>query len=197
MGAIASQITSLTIVFSTVYLATDQRKHQTSASLAFVRGIHRNSPHKWPVTRKIFPFDDVIMFLTITRLFHHLSDIEATLRSLAKLVTLIEINWELIVNMAKENITKTGEYLMRFDSSLCGLSPRCAYATTVPRLTWIRLLTTASLNYCQLRSHPMKSITNAAQMNHTTASNTTLSSNVCRRSTFWISVSQMILKLFQ
>ena len=65
MGAIASQITSLTIVFSTVYADTDQRKHQSSASLAFVRGIHRrpvNSPHKGPVTRKMFPFDDVIMF---------------------------------------------------------------------------------------------------------------------------------------
>ena len=64
MGTIASQITSLTIVFSTVYLDADQRKHQSSASLAFVRGIHRrpvNSPHKWPVTRKMFPFDDVIM----------------------------------------------------------------------------------------------------------------------------------------
>ena len=64
MGAIASQITSLTIVYSTVYLGPDQRKHQGSASLAFVRGIHRgpvNSPHKWPVTRKMFPFDDVIM----------------------------------------------------------------------------------------------------------------------------------------
>ena len=64
MSAIASQITSLTIVCSTVYLDVDQRKHQNSASLAFVRGIHRrpvNSPHKWPVTRKMFPFDDVIM----------------------------------------------------------------------------------------------------------------------------------------
>ena len=63
MGAITSQITSLTIVFSTVYLDTDQSKHQSSASLAFVRGIHRrpvNSPHKWPVNRKMFPFDDVI-----------------------------------------------------------------------------------------------------------------------------------------
>ena len=64
MGAIASQITSLTIVFSTVYSDADQNKHQSSASLAFVQGIHRgpvNSPHKWPVTRKMFPFDDVIM----------------------------------------------------------------------------------------------------------------------------------------
>ena len=64
MDTIASQITSLTIVYSTVYSDADQRKHQSSASLAFVRGIHRgpvNSPHKWPVTRKMFPFDDVIM----------------------------------------------------------------------------------------------------------------------------------------
>ena len=64
MGSIAFQITSLTIIYSIVYSAADQRKHQSSASLAFVRGIHRgpeNSPHKWPVTRKMFPFDDVIM----------------------------------------------------------------------------------------------------------------------------------------
>ena len=65
MGAIASQITSLTIVYSTVHSDADQRKHRSSSSLAFVWGIHRgpvNSPHKWPVTRKMFPFDDVIMF---------------------------------------------------------------------------------------------------------------------------------------
>ena len=64
MGTVASQITSLTIVYSTVYSDADQRKHQSYASLAFMRGIHRgpvNSPHKGPVTRKIFPFDDVIM----------------------------------------------------------------------------------------------------------------------------------------
>ena len=67
MGATASQITSLTIVYSTVYSSPEQREHQSSASLAFVRGIHRwpvNSPHKWPVTRKMFPFNDVIMTTT-------------------------------------------------------------------------------------------------------------------------------------
>ena len=51
-------------LYSTVYSGADQRKLQSSASLAFVRGIHRwpvNSPHKRPVTRKMFPFDDVIM----------------------------------------------------------------------------------------------------------------------------------------
>ena len=65
MGAKASQITSLTIVYWTVHLGTDQRKHQSSAALAFVQGIYRwplNSPNKWPVTRKMFPFDDVIMW---------------------------------------------------------------------------------------------------------------------------------------
>ena len=62
MGSMTSQITSLTIVYSTVYSGADRRKHQSSASLTFVRGIHRgpvNSPHKWPLTRKMFPFDDV------------------------------------------------------------------------------------------------------------------------------------------
>ena len=67
MSAMASQITSLTIVYSTVHSGADQRKHQSSASLAFVRGIHRwpvNSPHKRPVTRKMFPFDDVIIWIS-------------------------------------------------------------------------------------------------------------------------------------
>ena len=64
MTMLASQITSLTVVYSIVYSGVNQRKHQSSASLAFVRAIHRgpvNFPHKWPVTRKMFPFDDVIM----------------------------------------------------------------------------------------------------------------------------------------
>ena len=64
MSTIGSQITSLASVYSIVYSDADQRIHQSSASLAFVRGIHRgpvNSSHKWPVTRKMFPFDDVIM----------------------------------------------------------------------------------------------------------------------------------------
>ena len=66
MSSTAYEITGFTIVYSTVYLDADQRKRQSSASLAFVRGIHRwpvNSPQKWPVTRKMFPFDDVIMNL--------------------------------------------------------------------------------------------------------------------------------------
>ena len=68
IGAMASQIPNRTIVYSTVYLSADQRKYQSSASLAFVWGIHRwpvNSPHNGPVMRKMFPFDDVMMFHAI------------------------------------------------------------------------------------------------------------------------------------
>ena len=66
VSMMASQITSLTIVYST-------RKHQSSTSLAFVWGIRRwpvNSPHKGPVTRKMFPFDDVIMHMTFMSLIN-------------------------------------------------------------------------------------------------------------------------------
>ena len=64
MSTKAFQITGVSIVYSTICSSANQRKHQSSASLAFVRGIHRwpmNSPHKGSVTRKMFPFDDVIM----------------------------------------------------------------------------------------------------------------------------------------
>ena len=64
LSAMASHITQPHDFYSTVYSSANQRKHQSSASLAFVRGIHRwpvNSPHKGPVTRNMFPFDDVIM----------------------------------------------------------------------------------------------------------------------------------------
>ena len=69
MIAMAFQITSLTIVYSTVYSGTDEKKPQSPASLASERGIHRwsvNSPHKWPVTRKCF-------HLIMTSWFHRIS----------------------------------------------------------------------------------------------------------------------------
>ena len=68
MTMLASQITSLTVVYSIVYSGVNQRKHQSSASLAFVWEILRgpvNFPHKWPVTRTMFPFDDVIMTILL------------------------------------------------------------------------------------------------------------------------------------
>ena len=64
MSAMASQITSLIIVYSTVYSGAELRKHQSAASLAFGWGIHRwpvNFLHKGPVTWNMFLFDDVIM----------------------------------------------------------------------------------------------------------------------------------------
>ena len=76
MSTMTSQITSLTVVYSTVYSDADQRKHQSSTSLAFERVIHRepvNSPHKWPVTQKMFPYDDVIMvgrFITRIKIWY-------------------------------------------------------------------------------------------------------------------------------
>ena len=62
MGAMATQITSLTNVYSNVYSGADQRRHQKLRITGFCVG---NSPvtptHKWPVTWKMFPFGDVIM----------------------------------------------------------------------------------------------------------------------------------------
>ena len=87
MDAIPSQITSLTIVNSTVYSDADQRKHQSSASLAFVRGIHRwpvNSPYTWPVMRKMFPFDDVTMSYNLAMVMvPSISSIRSDLRALS------------------------------------------------------------------------------------------------------------------
>ena len=68
-AAMASQITSLTIVNWTVCPRAGERKPQSSASLAFVKEIHRwpvNSPHKELVRRKMFQFDDVIMCTDVT-----------------------------------------------------------------------------------------------------------------------------------
>ena len=64
MSPVASQITSLTIAYSTVYSIADHSKYQTSSPMAFISGNHQwpvNSSHRGPVTRKMIPFDDVIM----------------------------------------------------------------------------------------------------------------------------------------
>ena len=62
MSAIETKITDVLIAY--IYSGADVRTHQSSTSLAFVRGIHRwpvNSPHKGPVMRNLFPFDNVNM----------------------------------------------------------------------------------------------------------------------------------------
>ena len=63
ISTMASQLTSCSIVYWNVCLGADQRKFQISASLPYLRGIHRwpvNSPYKGPVMRKMLPLDDVI-----------------------------------------------------------------------------------------------------------------------------------------
>ena len=113
MGAIASQITSLTIVYSTVYSDADQRKHQSSASLAFLRIIHRgrvNSPHKWPVTRKMFPFDDVMM--------NNMDGIDTPIQvtmvaDITNHYLIIRINWKNEQVITKNHIVKKKLYTPR------------------------------------------------------------------------------------
>ena len=93
MSAMASQITSVSIVYPTVCFGADQRK-QNSASLAFVRGIHRwpvNSPHKGPVTRKMFPFDGVIMSISRCHLTSIGIPIIKMRRSQDRLILIMEI----------------------------------------------------------------------------------------------------------
>ena len=87
MGAIASQITSLTIVYSTAYLDADQRKHHSSASLAFVWGIHRTGefPAQTASNAEMFPFDDVIMH----RKWHTIRDYFYTNISLSRIFELL------------------------------------------------------------------------------------------------------------
>ena len=79
IGAMASQTTGVSIVYAIVCSDADQRKHQSSASLALVGGNHQlpmNSPHKGPVTRRIFPFDNVIMILSFSTLFKFSKSVE-------------------------------------------------------------------------------------------------------------------------
>ena len=72
MSAVTSQITGVLMVCSTVWSGADQTKYQSSASLAFVRW-PVNSSHKGPVTRKVFPFDDVIMQTSNSQITPHTS----------------------------------------------------------------------------------------------------------------------------
>ena len=84
MSTMASQIARVSIVYSAVRSGVDRRKYQSSASLAFVRGIHRwpvNSPHIWPVTRKMFPFDDVIMLGFICGYQRHETSFQKSLQT--------------------------------------------------------------------------------------------------------------------
>ena len=73
MSTMASQITGVPIAYWTICSVANHRKYQSSASLAIVRRIHRgpvNSVHKGPVTRKMLPFDYVIMIYFMSIAIH-------------------------------------------------------------------------------------------------------------------------------
>ena len=89
MTVMASQIPASRLFTQPFIQGADRRKHQSSAPGAFVRGIRRwpvNSPHKWPVTRKMFPFDDIIMrIICVLRFF------------LLSAGCCVPFNWEIIL----------------------------------------------------------------------------------------------------
>ena len=109
MGAIAFQITSLTIVYSTAYSDVDQRKHQRGPV---------NSPHKGPVTRKMFPFDDVIMYFICTGAIipsdHCPITSETTLQNMGKSTTVQnhQLGMGCSITTTKQSKTKPCLYFM-------------------------------------------------------------------------------------
>ena len=126
MSTIASQITSHAIVYSAVYSGADQRKHQSSASLASVWGIHRgpvNSPHKGPVTRKMFPFDDVIMWYLCMLLYNFVWMCTRSWSSYCVFIT-----WRTILNIPSSLLYKS-----HFSRQLKCWSLRCSWSIACRR----------------------------------------------------------------
>ena len=112
MDTMASQITSV-LMFTQPFIHAQIKKHQSSALLAFVRGIHRrpvNCPHKGPVSRKMFPFDDVIMYSKLSA-SHYIckqtniwtwQDHDQVTKCGAKMVKNVVDNRELRMNSTKQ-----------------------------------------------------------------------------------------------
>ena len=101
ISAMVSQITGvngIAGICSSVCSGADKIKHQSTASLAFVKGIHHwpvNCPPKGPVKRKMFPFGDVIMQWSLSKSYLQIdwSDVENV--SVITLITMINVvfNW--------------------------------------------------------------------------------------------------------
>ena len=103
MIPMTSQITGISIVYSTVCWGAAQRKHQSSASVAFVWRIHGrpvDSLHKRRVTRKMFPFDDVIKMLFSCRPTENGSAIRGVYLTFPRIMTY----WLVLLHYAYENL---------------------------------------------------------------------------------------------
>ena len=157
MIAMTSQIASLTIVYSVVYSGADQGKHQRSASLAFVREIHRwpvNSPHKGPVTRKMFPFDDVICFnLTHPQLYIYFLNYALTIYGV-----LVDVNYISIETRKPTLKSSYSNWWGRLAISLVQIPPKysqtiahksAVWAIKIQLLSWTRW-TVCAINCDQL-----------------------------------------------
>ena len=144
MITMTSQITGVSIVYLTVCSGADRRKHKRSASLAFVRGIHRwpvNSPRKGPVTRKMYPFDDVIMSAIILCTFycnwahkHHpyLTPVGRCLLLYIIIIIIIISIIIIIIIVLYDNVTTL--YFLQFSTSLKKLIDNWNITTT----KWLR-----------------------------------------------------------
>ena len=99
MSAMTPLVTGVSLVYSSVCSGADQRKHQSSASLAYVRGIHRwpvYSLYKGPVTRKMFPFDDVIMMKWLVCIVINETDLITCSTVLSHFVlTPVDVLWDI------------------------------------------------------------------------------------------------------
>ena len=137
MTMLASQITSITVVYSIVYSGVNQRKHQSSASLTFVRESPVNFPHKWPVTRKMFPFDDVIMiFMGYTI---HVLRYEFRWRLLLHLLLANDYHdlWHIFPEKSLMITTVLHAVVMKSDKHITSFWPRIVQVTKIQ--LWVAL----------------------------------------------------------
>ena len=107
ISAIASQITGVSIINSTACYGADKRKHQSSASLASVSEIHRwpvNSSHKGSITRKMFPFDNVIMTITHWPWTHTMKHLEQWLNVLVHNLSRVHLTYSQFSQLIRRNI---------------------------------------------------------------------------------------------
>ena len=152
MTAMASQITSLTIVYSNFFHGQIKESIKAPASLAFVRGIHRwpmNSPHKGPVTRKIFQFDDVIMCFS-----NHMGDVS-------------RVSWWR--HQVSQSILASAPKMMKLWFHIYTLSFRLSFSDKIETIIWtnagLLLMEPFGTNFGEIRSKTLNIFHMIQEMN--------------------------------